>query len=207
VHQRRRKAAGYSIIELMIVVAMVGVVTLVTVPAFVSIMPQYRIRGAASETMANLRAVRQMAVTSRRPWKVTFVYGNPPEGGQFFYSRLKDNNPDMTDPDSWERMGRDLRPLGTRLDTSSIVRVPAVELKVATDSPLHDVDCDENVDLIYLRDGTVSNLGDCADPDVLMDFDPPPSIEYTIDNQWVRFNTYALSFEKPGNVAVAPSKK
>jgi type II secretory pathway pseudopilin PulG len=194
-------------IELMIVVAMVGVVTMVTVPAFVSIMPQYRIRGAASETMADLRGIRQMAVSSRRPWRVSFVRGDPPAGGYFYYSRLESNNADMTDTDNWEVMGRDMRPLGARPFGSAVVRMSGVTMDVATDVPLHDVDCDEYPDLIYMRDGTISDLGDCTDPDVLHDFNPPPTIAYTLDNKWVRFNTYTLAFQKPGTVIVTPTKE
>lgn len=215
----RGKAAGYSIVELMIVVAMVGVVTLVTVPAFVQIMPQYRIRGAASESVADFRAVRQLAVSSRRAWKITFMEPVDASGKDywFYYSRLVSNDADMSDPDSWESMGRDMRPLGGRPATSRIVRMPAVEMDWDTEKPLHDVDCDGFVDLIYLRNGTVSDFPDCGgdplDPDDLLDFviDEPdeelPSIRYQIDNDFVRFNTYTFFVTEPGNIIIEPTKE
>lgn len=217
----QRRSAGYSLVEIMIVVAMIGVVTLVTVPAFVTIMPQYRVRGAASEGLAHFRSVRQTAVTSRRPWKITFVRPSvlpgQPKDHWFYFSRLIDPAVPLTDKDNWEFMGRDMKPLGTRPLGSGAVRVPGVMIETDTDKPLHDVDCDERIDLIYLRDGTVSDLPDCGgdpnDPDDLLDFelDDPgeelPSIEYAIDNDFVRFNTYTMMVSEPGAIGVVPEKK
>jgi prepilin-type N-terminal cleavage/methylation domain-containing protein len=221
VHESRRKAAGYSLIELMVVVAMVGIVTLVTVPAFVSIMPQYRVRGAASEGLSNFRSVRQMAVTSRRPWKITFVQGSvlpgQPREDWFFFSRLTNPAVPLTTAGNWETMGRDLKPLNGRPLGSAAVRISGVELETETGKPLHDVDCDERIDLIYLRDGTVSNLPDCGgDPleeEELLDFnldeadEELPSFKYHIDNDFVRFNTYTMQVTKAGTITVVPEKE
>ncbi len=216
-HGSRGKAAGYSLVELMIVVAMIGVVTIVTVPAFVQIMPQYRIRGAASETVADFRSVRQMAVSNRRAWKITFMEPNDASGGDywFYYSQLTSNDADMSDKDNWVSMGRDLRPLGTRLETARMVRMPAVTMDWTTEKPLHDVDDDGFVDLIYLRDGTVSDLpffgGDPVDDRLDFELDEPdeqlPSLQYKIDNNFVRFNTYTFWVSQPGGIKVEGSKE
>jgi len=164
-------------------------------------MPQYYIRGAVSQTMASVRTVRQMAVGSRRPWKITFMYGDPPEGGNYYYSRLTSNNADMSDPDNWERMARDMRPLAGRPLGNSLVNVPTVTLEV--DGGLNDVDCDEHVDLIFLRDGTVSDQVSCEGDELVY----PPNIRYTIDNRWIRWNTYTLNFDRSGSVEVVRTKE
>lgn len=69
VHHRRRQH-GYSLAELLTIVAIVGVVTMVTIPAFMQLMPQYRIRSASSEVAASLRMLRGKAVSTRSNWKM-----------------------------------------------------------------------------------------------------------------------------------------
>ena len=68
--RRSRRSRGYSLSELMTVVSIIGVVTLVTLPAFMQLVPQYRIRNAASEMTATLRMLRQKAVATRTDWKM-----------------------------------------------------------------------------------------------------------------------------------------
>lgn len=74
--RRTRLLRGYSLPELLTVVAIMGAVTLVTLPAFMQLMPQYRIRNAASEMTATLRMLRQKAVGTRTDWKMTVDPGN-----------------------------------------------------------------------------------------------------------------------------------
>lgn len=68
---RRRASRGYSLTELLTVVAIVGLVVLVSVPAFTQLMPQYRLRSAASDITGALRMIRQKAITTRSDWKMT----------------------------------------------------------------------------------------------------------------------------------------
>ena len=68
---RRRASRGYSLTELLTVVAIVGLVVLVSVPAFTQLMPQYRLRSAASDVTGALRMIRQKAITTRSDWKMT----------------------------------------------------------------------------------------------------------------------------------------
>ena len=68
---RSRRSRGYSLPELLTVVAIMGVVTLICLPAFMQLMPQYRIRNAASEMTATLRMLRQKAAGTRTNWRMT----------------------------------------------------------------------------------------------------------------------------------------
>lgn len=64
------RQSGYSLTELLTVVAMIGLVSLVALPALFGLFPQYRIRGAASELTSNLRMLRQKAIGTRSQWRM-----------------------------------------------------------------------------------------------------------------------------------------
>jgi prepilin-type N-terminal cleavage/methylation domain-containing protein len=68
VNRRKNGSRGYSLAELLTVVGIVGIVALVTIPAFTQLMPQYRIRSAASEIAASLKMLRAKAVSTRSQW-------------------------------------------------------------------------------------------------------------------------------------------
>lgn len=57
--------------ELLTVVAIVGLVSAVSLPALMQLMPQYRIRGAAAEVSASLRMLRAKSVATRSNWRMT----------------------------------------------------------------------------------------------------------------------------------------
>jgi Tfp pilus assembly protein FimT len=67
---RTRGARGYSLAELMTVVGMVGIVSLIGIPALMQLMPQYRIKSAASEMAASIRMIRERAISTRTSWKM-----------------------------------------------------------------------------------------------------------------------------------------
>lgn len=68
---RRASQRGYSLPELLTVVSIMGILTLITLPAFNKLMPQYRIRSAASEIAASLRMLRGQAVSTRNEFRMT----------------------------------------------------------------------------------------------------------------------------------------
>ena len=69
--RKQESSRGYSLAELLTVVAIVGLVSAVSLPALMQLMPQYRIRGAASEVTASLRMLRQKSVGTRANWRMT----------------------------------------------------------------------------------------------------------------------------------------
>ncbi|HYC58247.1 MAG TPA: GspH/FimT family pseudopilin [Thermoanaerobaculia bacterium] len=73
---RRANQRGYSLPELLTVVAIMGILSLITLPAFNKLMPQYRIRSAASEIAASLRMLRSQAVSTRNQFRMTLDPAN-----------------------------------------------------------------------------------------------------------------------------------
>ena len=67
---KQRGKRGYSLTELLTVVGMVGVISMVALPTFMQIIPQYRIRGAASELAASMRMIRSKAISTRSQWRM-----------------------------------------------------------------------------------------------------------------------------------------
>jgi prepilin-type N-terminal cleavage/methylation domain-containing protein len=71
VRARRRREAGFSLAEMLIVVAMVGLMALVAVPWFIKISQRQQIKSAAQEISIALAAARMTAV--KRNAQISFV--------------------------------------------------------------------------------------------------------------------------------------
>lgn len=75
--QRRSHASerGYSLVELMVVIAMIGFVSLITIPAMTNFNRMNKIRGAIRTVNSDLRAIRTLAITQSAPMTITFYTG------------------------------------------------------------------------------------------------------------------------------------
>lgn len=66
---------GYSIMEMLVVVAIIGILTLVTVPNFIAMRKSSSFKGSLRQFTNDLRAARQRAVTASSLVRVSFVDG------------------------------------------------------------------------------------------------------------------------------------
>ena len=69
---RRPQQAGYSLTEMITVVAIIGVLALVTVPAFMNFRNSAKMRASVSSFTTDLRSARQRAITRSRQVIVTY---------------------------------------------------------------------------------------------------------------------------------------
>lgn len=69
--QASHRERGFTLNELLIIVGMMGLVTLVSIPALNQLLPQYRTRAAASEVAASLRMIRTQAMSTRSDYRMT----------------------------------------------------------------------------------------------------------------------------------------
>jgi len=201
VQPRRSAQRGFSLTELLTVVGIIGLIAIVSVPAMMQLMPQYRIRSAASEAGAGLRMIRQKAITTRTPWRVSF----DPANERYKYSRLRSPALDRSVANNWQNVYRDGRPAGTE----QWIRGSAIDVRTATSNQFKDVDCDTYQDIIFLRDGSIAtdpNGGGCGGGGALT-FTTLPSVVFAVDNSFVRYNRYYLAFEKNGKLTVTPTKE
>lgn len=75
---------AFTLVELMIVIAIIGIVSAIAAPNFRTYMAERRLSGAARMVMSDLMAARQKAVTQNNRFSVTF------SGNQ--YTILDDDN-------------------------------------------------------------------------------------------------------------------
>ena len=66
------KKAGFTLVEVMIVIAVFAIMAAVAIPAFMSLLPGMRLNGAARQVMGDLMAARMKAVKLNQKTKVFF---------------------------------------------------------------------------------------------------------------------------------------
>jgi prepilin-type N-terminal cleavage/methylation domain-containing protein len=74
----RASERGYSLVELMVVVAIIGIFSLITIPAMTNFSRANKIRAAVRTLNGDLRAVRTLAITQSTPMTMTFYTGQNP---------------------------------------------------------------------------------------------------------------------------------
>src|SRR5512144_1283130 len=74
---------GYSVTELLVVIAMIGALSLVAVPSFMSMMNSNRMNTSIRMVASDLRAARGRAVSQGRPTKIALNTGTDPEDPAF----------------------------------------------------------------------------------------------------------------------------
>lgn len=66
---------GFTLVEILIVLAMIAIVIAVMVPEFVRIMPRYRLRKAARNLISDMQRTRLNAIKTGQTWQITFNTG------------------------------------------------------------------------------------------------------------------------------------
>lgn len=92
---------GYSILEMLVVVAIIGVLMLVTVPNFMAMRRSSIVKGSLRQFTSDLRAARQRAVAASSLVRVSYVHN-----GRMYY--VFESTNDGTD---WNPVGNNPRSL------------------------------------------------------------------------------------------------
>jgi len=87
----RKRESGFTLIEMMIVIAVLAIMAAIAIPNFMSLLPGMRLNGAARQVMGDLMAARMNAVKQNNEFKVFF---GSPSANQ--YQILDDDNNDGT---------------------------------------------------------------------------------------------------------------
>jgi len=87
IQTQAKNESGFTLAELMVTIAVLAVMAMIAIPAFMSWMPGMRLNGAARQIMGDLMAARMKAVKQNNRFRVFF---NSP--GTNEYQILDDDN-------------------------------------------------------------------------------------------------------------------
>ncbi len=68
-----RKNSGFTLIELVIAIVVLVILAAVSVPIFLSWLPEYRLRSAADDLYAHLQHAKMQAIRNNNNWAMQFV--------------------------------------------------------------------------------------------------------------------------------------
>lgn len=173
-----RSQRGYSLTEMLVVIAIVGALSLVTIPNFMSMYQSSRVKAAARTMTSDIRTARQMAITNYTRVKVSFGTG----ANVHHYEMFREDKDRLTNTSTWTFVRRG--------DLTSVLYINSTTFddKVTGDDGLKDI--------VFLPNGTVSYDG--VKPGI-----PPGTTHLELKtNQKVPKQTYQLKFEFSGNVTL-----
>lgn len=70
---RIQRGNGFTLVELMIVIAVMGIMTAIAIPSYQTFMAQRRLNGAAREVMSDLMAARMKSITKNNRFRLIVV--------------------------------------------------------------------------------------------------------------------------------------
>ena len=133
---------GYSVTELLVVIAMIGALSLVAVPSFMSMMNSNRMNTSIRMVASDLRAARGRAVSQGRPTKFSFATGTTARSYSLF---------DCSSIDSAGKVTCGATPVWTKqMETTTY-------FDATTNFTDEDATPDGNLDVIFRTDGTLAS--------------------------------------------------
>ncbi len=89
-----RKTSGFTLIELIIAIGMIGILTAIAIPNVMQWLPDYRLKAAAMDLYSDMQKAKIEAVKSNKNVLINFVVGNyTPEGFIGSYQVFIDDSP------------------------------------------------------------------------------------------------------------------
>ena len=218
---KNRKA--FTLVEALIVVAIIGIMVTVALPAFNRFYQMFKFRTAMNQIVTDMRSARQAAITNGRPVKLSFIkLSDFPEirgmtGGYAFYMLATTNDDDMAAIANWRELAPMRRVCGMRPERPRFLAQPVlIDTGTALLGDIETDDPDTTKDLVFLADGSLyageypydSGGGKIQfkdDPTGHTDSSPKLSPSFTMKTtRSTTFDRYTVYFSLFGKISVYP---
>lgn len=169
---------GYSLVEMITVVAIVGIFSLIAVPQFMNINRSMKVKASMRQFANDVRLTRQRGISRNRRTAVTVTIGLNPSGGQRGQYELWERN----DAGTWARFAT------KRLtnEPTDLIYFESTDFDNATDGG--NVGGDTRPDVVYQGNGTVVNMPSGSNARIVVKTD------------WkIAKHTYTYQFSVSGN--------
>ncbi len=79
----KQRQSGFSLVEMLVVIAIIGIISLVTVPNFIALRKSNMLKNSMRGFINDIRGARQRAVTRHEQTKIVFSWGSANTGRQY----------------------------------------------------------------------------------------------------------------------------
>ena len=86
---QKKKKSGFTLVELLILIAILAVLSVISIPKFNAWVPGYRLKSAASDLQSNLQKARVLAIKKNTTVKIRFDNSNPQ--GFYYFDTISDD--------------------------------------------------------------------------------------------------------------------